>query len=94
MLEARIREIHRQKQQAVYELSERSNKLQHENDRLSVIIHNFEVKEKEKEKEKEKVSSVINEEEFDRFNLEEMLSTQINLNLELRDRVETLQKEL
>lgn len=84
MLEARIREIHRQKQQAIYELSERSNKLQHENDRLLAIIHNLEVKEKEKEK----VLSVVNEEEFDRLNLQEMLSTQINLNLELRDRIE------
>lgn len=88
MLEARIREIHRQKQQAIYELSERSNKLQHENDRLSAIIHNLEVKEKEK------VLIVANEEEFDRLNLEEMLSTQINVNLELRDRFEAIQQEL
>ena len=41
-------------------------------------------------KEKEKVLIVANEEEFDRFNLEEMLSTQINVNLELRDRIEAV----
>jgi hypothetical protein len=44
MLEGRIRELHMDKQMAVSELSDKLNKLQMENDRLTVLVHNYENK--------------------------------------------------
>lgn len=77
MLECRIKELHREKQQTVIELSQRISKLQLENDRLNAEIHLKETKILRKNK--------IESEEFDHTHLEEMLSNQININLELRD---------
>lgn len=71
------------KQIIVSELTEKVNKLQMENDRLTVIVHNFECKEKE-----------TSNGEFSEGSLEEMLSSQININLELREDNERLLQEL
>jgi hypothetical protein len=57
------------------------NRLQLENDNLAVLVHNYKRQE-------------VDSGEFSELNLEEMLSTQININLELREENERIAQEL
>lgn len=81
ILEGRIKDLHREKQMMAAEMNEKMNKMLQENERLMGIIRDYEQKKGEK-KEGEKAGEKAGKEEFD---LEEMLETQINVNLELRE---------
>lgn len=72
-------------------------RLQMENDRLSVLVHSYENRQTVTSRRSEKCVQVGEEEDVGEFgdnNLEEMLSTQININLELREENEKLMSEL
>lgn len=85
--------MHRDKQQSVSDLNERLKKLQMENDRLSVLVHSYENRQVVTSRRSEKCVQAEEEKEVGEFgenSLEEMLSNQININLELREENEKL----